>query len=73
MMPSKLQEMGHDRAMQFIELYQSGMPTKGICKEMGWETKRPPQRCHSYLKRLRQRGYDIPTRMPNQNRKAQKH
>ena len=73
MTQNAMQRFGDKNAQKFIELYQSGMPAKGICVEMGWESVRPPQRVHRQLKRLRDRGYDIPTRVPNQNRGAQKH
>lgn len=67
-----MRQFGDQQAQKFIELYQSGMPAKHICTEMGWQSIRPPQRVHRQLKRLRDRGYVIPTRMPNQNRGAQK-
>lgn len=68
--PTKIQLLGDSRAELFIDLYLTGASSKEICKEMGWESVRPSQRVHRQLKRLRDRGYDIPTRMPNQNRPA---
>lgn len=66
--PTRLQALGHDRASIFINAYQRGMSAVDICVLMGWVTKRPAQRVHRQVKRLRDRGYDIPTRMPNQKR-----
>jgi DNA-directed RNA polymerase specialized sigma24 family protein len=68
--PNKIEALGHDRASIFINAYTHGMSSKDICELMGWTTVRPPQRVHRQVKRLRDRGYDIPTRMPNQGGKA---
>lgn len=59
----KVQVLSDARAKEFIALYNDhSLSMDVIAQRMGWETQYPRQRVQSTLKRLRERGYDIPPR-----------